>query len=476
MRMKRLSVLSKTDLKRIDAASKNMLEKVGVQVHSPSVLKMLAKAGAKVDETAKLVRFPKKMVEKALSTVPSQVDLYDRSLKNKITLGGGTGAVASGHNATFIVDSQTGRRRGVTRQDIANFSIIADSLPEMDVVGIQAMPQDVKPEATLIHAFAATVSNTSKHIFFSPESADVVRAILDIARAVSGKRDFLKASPVTCQLSPTSPLMWEPGAVEGVVECAKAGVPLCFLPQPFSGMTAPITIAGLLAQHNAETLSGIVIHQLVRPGAPVIWGSAWTTFDMKKASVIICSPEASVLRVAGSELAAFYNIPSHTIGPDADAHAYDQQLGWEKMMSTLSALGSGVDLLVNAGMFGTGMTVSLEQLVIDAEIISICRRFLEGMAVNETTLGLDAIAEVGPAGNFMASTHTLNNLRSGALWEEKISNRYSFDNWQNRGGYDIMANARLRAREILDGHKAAALPASAQSAIKSIIESFERSH
>ena len=267
MRMDRFSVLNESDLKQIDAASRAMLETVGVQVHSDSVFELLAKAGAGVDAKKHLVKFPQEMIRKALSTVPSKVQLYDRSLQKSITLGGGRGAVASGHNATFIVDSKTGQRRSVTKDDIAKFSQIADALAEIDVTGIQAMPQDVKPEATLLHAFEATVSNTTKHIFFSPESVDVVNAILEMSKAVSGVKDFMEASPVTCQLSPTSPLLWEPGAAEGVVACAKAGVPLCFLPQPFSGMTAPITIAGMLAQHNAETLSGIVIHQLVRPGA-----------------------------------------------------------------------------------------------------------------------------------------------------------------------------------------------------------------
>ena len=207
----------------------------------------------------------------------------------------------------------------------------------------------------------------------------------------------------------------------------------------------------------------------------MIWGSAWTTFDMKKANVLICTPEAAVLRVAGNQLAAYYNIPSHTIGPDADAHAYDQQLGWEKMLSTLSALGSGVDLLVNAGMFATGMTVSFEQLVIDAEIVAICRRYLYGMPVNETTLAMDAIAEVGPAGNFMGSTHTLDQLRSGALWEENISNRHSYDVWREKGSPDIMHNAAARVQKILAGHRPQPIADKAAQQMRSIVEAFEKS-
>ena len=338
------------------------------------------------------------------------------------------------------------------------------------------MPQDVKENATLLHAYQASVLNSSKHIYFSPESTDVVKSILQMARLACGKDDLLEASPVTCQLSPTSPFMWEPGAVEGVVECAKAGVPLCFLPQPITGVTAPVTIAGLLTLHNAEVLSGVVITQLVRPGTPVIWGSAWTTFDMKKANVLICTPEASVLRVAGVELAAFYKIPSHTIGPDADAHAYDQQLGWEKLLSTLSALGAGVDLLVNAGMFGTGMTVSLEQLVIDAEIVSICRRFLEGIPVTQQTLAVETMKEVGPRGDYLSCMHTIEQIRAGALWEEEISNRLSHDAWEAAGANDITTNAHNRVLDIMKTHNPISLNKQAQQAIRKVIKEFEATH
>ncbi|MBN2375130.1 MAG: trimethylamine methyltransferase family protein [Sedimentisphaerales bacterium] len=473
MFLNKLSMLSHSELKQIDAASLSILSNVGVQINSDSVLEILAEAGAKVDKGEKTVRFTEDMTRSALSTVPPEIKLYSRDLQSFIVLGKGRMAAASGHNATFVVDSNNGQRRNVTKDDIADFAKIADGLEDIDLVGIQAMPQDVKEEATLLHAYQASVLNSSKHIFFSPESVDVVKAILQMARLACGKTDLYEASPVTCQLSPTSPLMWEPGAVDGVIECARAGVPLCILPQPFSGVTAPVTIAGLLAQHNAELLSGIIIAQLVRPGTPVIWGSAWTTFDMKKANVLICSPEAAALRVAGAQLAAFYKIPSHTIGPDADTHAYDQQLGWEKMLSTISALGAGIDLLVNAGMFGTGMTVSLEQLVIDAEIISICRRFIEGITVNDNTLAVDVVQEIGPRGNFMENPHTLNQLRAGALWEENISNRFGFDAWQAHGSSDIMAKAADRVKAILASHKPKSLPQDVQQAIGKIIEEFE---
>ena len=235
MRMGRLTALSGAELKQIDAASIRILSEVGVQINSDYVLDILAGAGAEIDREKRIVRFSEEMTRQALATVPCEVKLYSRALKDCVVLGEGRMAVASGHNAVFIIDSKTGRRRTVTKDDISKFAVLTDALDDMDILGIQAMPQDVKEEATLLHAYQVSVTNSSKHIYFSPESVDVVKAILQMAKIVCGSDDLSTASPVTCQLSPTSPLMWEPGAVEGVVECAKAGVPLAFYLSPLAG-------------------------------------------------------------------------------------------------------------------------------------------------------------------------------------------------------------------------------------------------
>ncbi len=469
-------MLSESELGRIHRASLQILQQVGIEVLSADAVEVFKSHGAKVEADTLRVRLPVNLVEEAISQAPRRVGLYDRDLATAIELGRGRGAVASGHNAIHVIDSDTGRRRPATKNDIGSFARLADALLAIDVVGIQAMPQDVPARSTLLHAFQAAVTNTSKHIFFSPESLEVVQAILAMARAACGQDSLAPASPVTCQLSPTSPLMWEPGAADGVIEVARAGVPLCILPQPFAGVTCPVTTAGQLALHNAEALSGVVLAQLVQPGSPVIYGSAWTTFEMRLANVLICSPEAAAMRVAGAQLADYYHIPSHTIGPDADAHAHDQQTGWEKMLSTLSALAAGVDLLVNAGMFETGLTVSLEQLVMDAEMVEISRRLLAGVEVSDETLALDVIAAVGPRGDFLTQPHTLNHLRAGALWEAAVSNRSIHEQWLQQGSPDVVARARSRAAELLATHTPAPLAEDRCVAMAAVISKFEKTH
>jgi trimethylamine--corrinoid protein Co-methyltransferase len=467
-------VLSDKELERIDRASIQILEEVGIRVDSPQAIDILHSSGARVDAKTGVVRIDESMVRDALDSAPSTIELYDREMNGSLEIGQGAGAAAPGHNAVKFIDHASGEHRPARCSDCADFVRLADALEEYQAVAVPVMPQDVHPKSTILHGFLHTVSNSTKHLYFSPDSARATEAAIDMARVITGKEDFFTASPVTCQLSPTSPLVWDREAANGVITCARVGVPLSYLPQPFTGMTGPVTVAGLIAQHNAELLSGLVLSQLVRPGTPAIYGSAWTTFDMKKANIILCSPEAAALRTAGVQLASFYSLPSHTIGPDGDAHTCDEQLGWEKLLSTMAAIGAGVDLLVNGGLFDSAWTVSLEQAVLDAEILAICRRFMEGIPVNDTTLALDVISRVGPGGHFMEAEHTLEQLRAGALWEAKVSNTYTSKQWEELGSPSVLVQASKRADDLLSTHQPKLLNRETLQALQEIIIAFER--
>ncbi len=473
MRLKMLEVLSENELKCIHEASLRVLSETGMKIRSRRALELLGDSGASVDLERQLVKIPEEMVEDALQSVPSNITLYDRDQESTIILGDGKSYAASGHNAIFILDWETGKRRSAIKKDVADFALLSDALENINVVGIQAMPQDVKPEASLLHAADAAFSNSTKHLYFSPESAGVTKGIFDIARVICGEDDLSTRPILTCQLSPTSPLTWEDGAAEALMETARAGVPCSLLPQPFSGVTAPITLAGTLTVHNAEALSGVVITQLVRKGTPLIYGSAWTTFDMREANVLIGSPEAGLMRIAGAQLARFYHMPSHTISPDSDAHCHDEQNAWERLFTSLCALSSGVDLIVNAGMFATGLTVSFEQLVLDNEMLGILFRFLRGIEVEPETVATETIQRVGPEGNFLTEEHTLQHLRGDEHWRTEISNRCGYDQWVERGAPDVVTNARERARQILKTHKPKELPKDVQQQIAEIIQGFE---
>jgi trimethylamine--corrinoid protein Co-methyltransferase len=475
-KIERLKILSEDELIRIHENSLKILENTGLSISSEKVLKICRECGLDTDAHKGIVRFPRRIVEKHVATAPEKIELYNRGGTLCAELGTGKSYTASGHNAIYILEHGSRERRNATKKDVGNFALLSDYLQDIDVIGIEAMPQDVQPESTLIHAVDAAFSNTDKPVFFSPERAEVVKPIFDIARVVTGRSDLSSKPPFICQLSPTSPLTWEEGAVEALVATVEEGVPLCLLPQPFAGVTSPYTLAGHLTIHNAETLSGAVLGQLINPGSPIIYGSAWSTFDMRQANVLIGSPETVLMRIAGAQLAELYHLPHHTIAPDTDAHVMDEQLSWEKFATTWGSFLGQADLIVNGGMFSTGLTVSFEQLVIDNEIFSYIKRLSRGILVDEDTLALDTIERVGPKGDYLGEEHTLRYLKSGEHWEPLISTREIYENWQREGRKDIVEKAHEKVQWILKNHKVAELSDRSKEDIQAIIKGFEGSY
>jgi trimethylamine--corrinoid protein Co-methyltransferase len=473
MRFQDFKVLSDREVIQIHEASIAILENTGVMIHSKKALDLLNSKGANVDYDKKLVKISGKMVESCLKTIPKTIDLYDRNGNKYLTLGDGVPKCASGHNAIFIIDAETNERRNSTVRDVENFAIISDKLEDIDIVGVPVMPQDVTPQATLLYAVKALYENTSKPLFFSTESSAINSSIIEMMKVIAGKNKIFECPSAISQLSSTSPLLWEPGAVDALIDVATEGVPLNILPEPMTGVSAPYTVAGLLTMHNTEVLSGIVISQLVRPGTPVIYGSSWTTFDMKYTAAIIGSPETSMLRVAGCQMARYYNMPSHTTAPNSDSNAHDEQNSWEKTISNMCAICGGNDLVMNSGMFATGLTISLEQLVLDDEINGIIRRLHRGMEVNEDTIGIQVINDVGPKGSFLTEDHTLKYLLSGEFREVKVSNTNNYDNWLDAGAMKVEQNASKLVKEYLKEGNRKVLDRDVIEKFNKIIKIFE---
>ncbi len=473
MKLSRVEVLSEKEIKLIDDSSKEILESTGVKIYSKDVIDIFKKGGVKVDIENMIVKIPAKLVEKAVKSSPASFKLYDRDRESFLDFGNNLGYSASGHNAIYMFDSEKLERRPILKQEVANFAKISDALPNIHIVGVQAMPQDVFAKSSILHALDAVFNNTSKHVFFSPENVEETLALLEIVRVVSGDNDIGSKPIAICQLSPISPLTWSKGTAEAVVEVAKSWLPLCILPQPYSGVTSPITLAGTLTVNNIEELSGLVLAQLVNEGCPVIYGAAWTTFEMSKGTVLIGTPERCILSVAGAQMARFYKLPSHCISFDTDSNLYDEQNGFEKIFNTIANLQAGINLLVNAGMFSTGFTVSYEQLIVDHEIATFVYRYINGMHVDKDTVAKEIIKKVGQHKDFMMEPHTLKFMRSGEHCPYKVSNRDVYELWRNYGKPSITDNAKKVADEIIKTHKPKPLSDKKKNEITNIISSYE---
>jgi trimethylamine--corrinoid protein Co-methyltransferase len=448
MRLPYLTVLSEQELQAIHAASLDILSSCGVKVLGRRMLEALRSKGLSVDAETQSVRFSRDSLEDALASIPASFEVFDREGLPAFLLGDGNSKIAAGHNAVNWVDSDTGKTRFSRVADVELFARICQELEAIDMIGIPVMPQDVpEPRATLLHGVRAVIENSTKPIFFSTDNAKINNAVIELARA--GFAGDLAAQVYgISQLSPTSPLYWEEGVLEAILDMLGTGVPIAILPEPIAGVSAPYTLAGLLTMNNAECLSGLAMIQLLRPGARVMYANSWTTSNMQTGAALVGSMETTVCRIAGAQLARFYHTPSHTTAPNSDNHAHDEQNAWEKTLSTFCSVGSGNDLIVNCGMFATGMTCSHEQLLMDEAISAFSRRVAGGLRVDRETIASELIKERGPKGEtYLTADHTLSWLRSPEYVRPRLTVTGSYASWEAAGSRDTYALAREAVQE-----------------------------
>jgi len=470
-----LTVLSESEILSIHQASLDALATCGVKLLNARALSLLKKKGMDVDEERQIVRFSRSCLEDALSAIPRRFDVFDRRGKHAFLLGDGVPRIAAGHNAIFWVDSKTGQTRPSTVADVELFARICQKLDGIDMIGIPVMPQDVpNPRASLLYGVRASVENSVKPIFFSTDSCSVNRSCINLL-AAAFEGDLQRQAYGIAQFSPTSPLFWESGVLEAILETVETGVPIAILPEPNAGVSAPYTLAGLLTVNNIECLSGLAMIQALKPGHKVLYANSWTTTDMRTGAALVGSAETTACRVAGAQLARFYGVPSHTTAPNSDNHAHDEQNAWEKSLSQFCAVGARHDLIVNCGMFATGITCSHEQLIMDEEISEACRRICRGIAVNEETVAADLIRQTGPqGGTYLTADHTLTWLRSDEYLQPRISVRGPRSVWEAGGRKDAY---RLAGEKVREYRNADADPFDAvrAKALDEIVSAFPRS-
>jgi len=476
MELAKLQVLSEEEVRLIHEATLEILAGCGVKMHHRPMLTFLKQKGLSVDMEQGLVRFSRGVIEDALASTPGQFEVFDREGRFVYVLGDRRSKIAAGHNAVFWVDSETGQTRPARTADVELFARICQELECIDMIGIPVMPQDVpEPRATLLYGVRAVIENSVKPIYFSTDNGKVNRACIELARAAFAGRLEEQVYAIS-QLSSTSPLFWEGGVLDAIMDTVPTGVPLAILPEPIAGFTAPYTLAGLVTMNNAECLSGLAMIQLLRPGAKFLYANSWTTMDMRTASALVGSTETTICRIAGAQLAHFYRLPCHTTAPNSDNHAHDEQNAWEKTLSQFCAVAAGNDLIVNCGMFATGLTCSHEQLLMDEEISAMARRIATGMTVNAETIAANLIQQIGPRGEgYLTCEHTLHWLRSSEYVRPRLSVSGSRTVWEARGAKDTYQIAQEKVRQYAARTQPAhPLPESVRKQLAEIIVSFER--
>lgn len=310
-----LQLFTDHDLEAIHSNTLELMEKNGITVQSEKARDIFEKGGARVDREKKNVKIPAYMVEEAVRTAPGKVLLAGRDPKNDVILEYGRVNFIPFGTGVNVIDPYTGEYRQSTKKDIEQLATITDALDQMDFCFDTVIPRDVDPRMVCYHSFEGHINNTTKHVFTSPEDTYSAQMLIGMAAKVVGGKDKLKDRPIiTGGGCPISPLTYSEALCESIIEYADAELPFLNLSMAMAGGTSAVTLAGTLVTHNAEVLTGVVLCQLVKKGAPIIYGSSTTNLDLRKAVATVGSPELALISAGVAKLAQFYNLPSFVAG------------------------------------------------------------------------------------------------------------------------------------------------------------------
>ncbi|MBQ0059301.1 MAG: trimethylamine methyltransferase family protein [Lachnospiraceae bacterium] len=448
--MIKIEVLQPEEIEKIIENAYRVLEEIGVKVSCKEALKIYEEFGCTVEK--RMVKIPREVVKKALSTVPEYITIYDRDGNPAMELGGRNSYYGSGPTCTNFMDTKTGERRMSTKQDAADTALVADALENIDFVMSLVTEQDYTPKLADVHEVDAMLRNTTKPIATWANNKENLEEVIDLFAAVKGGRDKLAEKPnVVIYSEPTTPLTHTRDAIEKVMVLAENRVPCLYTPGIIMGGTGPVTMAATLTIGIAEYFTGMVLHQAIAPGAPFIGGVGASPMDMKTMTPPYGAPESYLVESASNEIFRYLHIPNFGLAGATDSVVLDSRAGWESAFSILLSKGTGGNLIHDIGFMDYGLTGSIQHMVMCNEIIGMSNKILQGINMDEDSLAFDLIKEVGPGGQFISNRHTFKHFKKD-IWQPKMFDRVDYDGWVRQGSRQMSQIVQEKTEEILANH------------------------
>ncbi len=475
--MAKISVkaLSDSEVKDIHEASLVILRDTGVMVHHEEVLGLLGEAGAKIDKSNNIARLPEKLVMDSVAKAGKKYILYGRDPEHQARFGYGDFVQMSSPGQYIWVDSQTNKRRAATVQDARDAIRLGDALENINIVGSMAQPEEIPESYRSVFLTAELVKGTrkpSRSWVYKGQAADYV---LEIYRTVAGGEAALRERPmIETFMEPISPLQLPKDGLDIVKKFVQAGQPVSIGPMAMTSGTAPGTLAGTLAQENAEILAGVVVTQLLAPGTEVTYGGIPHIMDPRTAICSFGSPEQGLMGVAMVQIARFYGLPVYINAGLTDAKVPDAQAGIEKGTSMLLGALAGADMFGHCGICGTDHGGSLNWLFIDNELAAYVKRIARGFEVSSETLATEVVNAVGPKGNYLAEEHTARHFREELWLCSQMWTRQSFDAWENDGSKSFAERIEDELQRILATHKPEPIDEALAGEVDTIVECAKR--
>ncbi len=477
----RLTVLSQDEIESIHAATMDLLESVGVIVRAPGAVKLLTEAGGTRVEDSDRVLLPAALVQEAVKNVPKKWTWYAREAKYNVRVGeGGRTRLGPGATCCNFIDFDTGKARTPTAEDANQMVRLMDALEHVDInySPVEVTEDGSTPHSQELSRMVEDVQNTSKLLLGPCYDGEAAKTSIEFAKILAGGAETLRKHPmIGGYYDPVGPLIHDRKMTESMMEYASMGQPAFLTSADLAGASAPATLAGTLVQQNAEILSAVLIAYLVNRKVPLIYGSVSGIMDMQVGNAAFGGPEFGLISIASVQLSHYYGLPCST-GGQSDSKIHDAQAALEKGMTLLASAMAGADFVdLFFGSYEGFNAASLEQVVIDHDIAGFAFRYARGIEVNDETLALDLLREVGPGGSFLSGRGPLEYTRKWMKTEYYLPflvDRRSRFRWGPTQGRTLLQEAHERAKKILAEHEPTPVDPDILKAINALLDRVKR--
>ncbi|MDR2487432.1 MAG: trimethylamine methyltransferase family protein [Clostridiales Family XIII bacterium] len=466
----RLQFLGEGDIRRVHEGALEVLGRAGVFFDNEEALAVLERVGCTVDTEARIAKFPPALVEDCLRMVPESFQLYDRDGAPAFVVGGEGQCFDPGSAGLLFLDRDGRTARPATSRDLIDVFRLVDALPLFPIQATALSVSDVPTGIVDCYRFYLYLKNSDKPVSGGAFTVGGVGRIAALLAVAAGGMDALRERPMaTLDVCSAPALKWSDVSCHSLMDCARLGIPIETISVPMPGVASPATMAGSLLVHVAESLSGIVLAQAVCPGAKMILGGAPMAFDMRYSTTSLNAVESSLIGNGYAQMARYYGIPCHTYAGLADSKTVDAQAGLETAMSGILAVLSGIHMISGPGMVDFVNTMSLEKLVIDHEMARMAERIARGVAVNEETLAVDLICELGPGGDYLTAKHTRRWFREESCIPTDVIDKKGRTDGSTYSPEDILERAGKEAERLLENHQPKALQAGQEQQLDAVM-------
>ena len=450
----RLNVLQPDDIEEVYSATMEVLERTGVRVGHPRVLELLDGAGARVDND--VVRIPDWMVKDALRKAPSRIVLGNRNGERSVKLERNRSWFGASLDCIDYLEPFTRERRKFRLEDCRTTATLLDALPNYTWGMTFGIADDVTAEFSDRLVLKEAMTHSEKPMVFCCQDIESLKQIYEMAIIIAGgEKQFLNAPTIVMLADPISPLAFTEEMLEKMIFCAEKRIPQICYGAPQAGSTGPASFAGSVVQGTAESLSGLVITQLVRKGSPFIYGAFATVMDMRTTIFSYGAPEMILMGAALAQIAQYIKLPYFGTAGCSDAKLPDSQAAAEATLSCQSAALSGANLVHDCGLLDHGCLASPAYMVLVNEVLHMTNQFTRGIKVDEETLAVDVIHSVGPGGHFIKEEHTLKYFRE--VWYSNLFDRSNYESWLEQGGRRFQERLREQTLQKME-HQPQPLP------------------